>query len=220
MNTSTRISKLSKSDKPLFVSLISRAFSQDPLFLHLFGDSVHDLKARKYVKAFVSFTFDSSFLLKEEIWGFFENEDLLGAYIVENPHAKKHQSIIDWILVIGRMLPLFGLMSGQTMRLLNSYMRVTRSSAPQWAHHYLVMIGVQPEAQGKGVGKALLNHLLNTVNVDQNSLGVALDTENKVNINLYRRFGFDLSRETKLDNLPIYCMFYQKDSSYLDDSEL
>lgn len=220
MNTSLRITKLSKSDKAQFVALISSAFSRDPLFLHLFGDPEHSLMARRKAIAFVSFMFDKSFLLHEEIWGLFENEDLLGAYIVERPNLSKLQSIGGGLLLAGRLAPLFFQLSPTTLRLLNSYMRVTRSTVPQWAHHYLIMIGVTPESQGKGVGKALLNHLLNTAHADQHSLGVALDTENEVNVNIYRRFGFAVSRETKFNDLPVYCMFYQKDGSHGGDSRM
>lgn len=213
MNTSFRISKLSKADKAPFVSLMSRAFSRDPLFLHLFGDPEHDLKASRKVTAFVAFMFDKSFLLHEEVRGLFENENLLGAYVVEKPHANKLRSIRGGLLLIGKVLPLLFLLSWRTLRLLNRYMRVTRSAAPRWTHHYLIMIGVKPESQGKGIGKALLNHLLNTVSADQHSLGVALDTENKGNVNIYRRFGFALSKETEFNNLPVYCMFYKKHGS-------
>ncbi|BBH23439.1 hypothetical protein Back11_47840 [Paenibacillus baekrokdamisoli] len=162
------------------------------------------------MKAFVSFMFDKSFLLHEEVWGAFENESLLGTYVVEKPHTSKLQNMGGGLLLIGRFIPLIVQMPGKTLSLLNSYMRITRSAAPLLAHHYLIMIGVNPKAQGKGIGKALLQHLLNTVNADNKSQGVALDTENKENVNLYRRFGFTLSREVQFDNLPVYCMFFQK----------
>ncbi|WP_307473183.1 GNAT family N-acetyltransferase [Paenibacillus harenae] len=208
MKFSPSLSKLTKSDKPQFVSLMSSAFCRDPLFLHVLGDSELDFQARSYVTAFVSFMFDKSFLLHEEVWGVFENEDLQGAYVVENPHANKLQSIRGGLLLIGRLLPLCFRMPRQTLHLLNSYMRLTRSFAPKLPHHYLIMIGVQPDHQGKGVGKALLNHLLHTVNKDPNSQGVALDTENKENVTMYQKVGFILNNETRLDDLPIYCMFY------------
>lgn len=218
MNASPSIVKLSKSDKALFVSLMSKAFSQDPLFLHLFGDSECNSTARSHMTSFVSFMFDKSFLLHEEVWGCFENESLLGAYIVEKPHANKLQSIWGGFLLIGRLFPLLFSMSGTTLQFLNSYMRVTRSSAPPWTHHYLIMIGVEPKIQGKGFGKTLLYHLLNIVNADKNSMGIALDTENKENIYLYQKFGFSVNRETSFDNLPVYCMFYQKENSNRGDS--
>lgn len=213
MNSSFRISRLTRPDKPRFVALMSEAFSRDPLFLYVFGDSELDERAGSNAAAFVSFIFDMSFMLHEEAWGLFENDTLLGAYVVEKPGASKLQRVGGGLRLIGRMLPLFLRLPRNTLRLLNSYMRATRSSAPPWAHHYLVMIGVRPDRQGKGVGTALLNHLLNTVHTDPNSRGVALDTENEDNVNLYRRFGFALGGEWKLGSLPVYCMSYRKDDS-------
>nr|WP_240464121.1 GNAT family N-acetyltransferase [Paenibacillus apiarius] len=78
------------------------------------------------------------------------------------------------------------------------------------------MIGVKQDEQGKGIGKALLHHLLNMVKTDMNWQGVALDMENEVNVNLYRRFGFTLNR---FDHVHVYCMFYQKQSPCREDSD-
>ncbi|WP_237741425.1 GNAT family N-acetyltransferase [Bacillus bingmayongensis] len=191
---------------------MSKAFAKDPLFLHLFGDSEFDRKSRNSVTVFLSFMFDKSFMLNEEVWGFYENENLLGVYIVEKPQPSKLQNMKGGVLLIGRLLLLIFQLSRKTLGLLNSYMRVTRSFAPSIAHHYLIMIGVNPENQGKGIGKALLQHLLHTVHTNNKSQGVALDTENTKNISLYQRFGFSLSGETQIDKVPVYCMFYQKNN--------
>ncbi|MFF2889296.1 GNAT family N-acetyltransferase [Paenibacillus sp. NPDC057967] len=190
---------------------MSRAFAQDPLFLHLFGNSQLDQRAKNKVTAFVSFMFDKSFFCNEEVWGIFENESLLGTYLIEKPQLNKLQNIKGVFFAIMYSILWSTRISGKTLNLLNSYMRITRSAAPSLTHHYLVMIGVKPEAQGKGLGTAMLLHLLNMVNEDDTSQGVALDTENKENIKLYRRFGFTLSRETQVNHVPVYCMFYQKD---------
>ncbi len=80
MNTSCRVSKLTKSDKLLFSFIMSLAFARDPLFLYAFGDPELDRKSRSRAAAFVSLMFDKSFLLNEEIWGYFENEILLGTF--------------------------------------------------------------------------------------------------------------------------------------------
>ncbi|MHA6531650.1 GNAT family N-acetyltransferase [Paenibacillus sp. BAC0078] len=209
MSPSYRISKLTKPDRPLFTALMSSAFARDPLFLHLFGDSELDSEARSRMTAFSNFMFDKSFLLHEEVWGYFEDERLLGAYVVERPHAGLLQTM-KGVLLLGRLIPLLFQVSGKTLHLLNSYMRVTRSAAPPFPHHYLIMFGVLPEEQGKGIGRALLDHLLETVNTDTQSQGLALDTENKRNIELYRNFGFTLSKDTQVGQLPVYCMLYRK----------
>lgn len=105
MSISPGLSKLSKPDKPQFVSLMSGAFSRDPLFLHLFGDCELELKAGSSVTAFVSFMFDKSCLLHEEAWGLFDNGVLQGAYVVEKPHTNLFQSVRGGVLLIGRLLP-------------------------------------------------------------------------------------------------------------------
>lgn len=210
MSDSYTISRLTKSDKDFFVSLISRAFARDPLFLHLFGDSTLNSEARRRVAAFVSFLFDKSLMLHEEVWGYWEGERLSGAYIVEKPNASKRQIMRSALLMTARLVPLLFQLSGKTLRRLNSYMRATRAAAPPLTHHYLIMIGVQPEEQGKGIGKALLHHLLSMAVEDKESHGVALDTESENNADMYRRFGFSLSKKTQIDTLPVYCMFFEK----------
>ncbi|MGG4455158.1 GNAT family N-acetyltransferase [Brevibacillus porteri] len=210
MKTSYRTSKLTKSDKPAFVSLISRAFSRDPFFLHVFGDSDLDPTARKNATAFLSFLFDKSFLVHEEVWGIFDEDSLLGTYVVEKPQTSKHSNRKGGLLLIGRLIPLLFQLSGKTLMLLNSYMRITRSAAPPWKHHYLIMIGVKPEAQGKGIGKTLMQHLFQTIEDDHASQGIALDTEKEENVGLYRKLGFTLREQTKIDDVPVYCMVYQK----------
>ncbi len=210
MKTSYRISKLTKSDKPAFVALMSRAFSRDPLFLHVFGDSELDHTARKSVTAFLSFLFDKSFLFHEEVWGIFNEDSLLGTYVVEKPQTSKLPNLKGGLLLIGMLIPLVFQLSGKTLMLLNSYMRITRSAAPPWKHHYLIMIGVKPEAQGKGVGKTLMQHLFQTIEDDHESQGIALDTEKEENVGLYRKLGFTLREQTKIDDVPVFCMVYQK----------
>ncbi|MEC0255861.1 GNAT family N-acetyltransferase [Paenibacillus lautus] len=210
MNTSCRVSKLTKSDKLLFSSIMSLAFARDPLFLHAFGDPELDRKSRSRAAAFVSFMFDKSFLLNEDIWGFFENEILLGTFIVEKPGISKLKRFKGAFLLIGRLLPLLFQLPVKTLGFLNSYMEITRSAAPSSPHHYLIMIGVNPEVQGRGIGTAMLLHLLRVVHADNKSHGIALDTENKGNVNLYQRWGFALRHEENINDLTVYCMFYQR----------
>ncbi|MBW7477323.1 GNAT family N-acetyltransferase [Paenibacillus oenotherae] len=210
MTAPYRTAKLTKNDKPLFVGLMSRAFARDPLFLYIFGDSEVDRKANSRMTAFLSFIFDSSFMLHEEIVGVFEHERLLGAYVVEKPSASKLMNVIGGLLLIGRLVPLLFRISSPPLGLLNAYMRITRSAAPSVPHHYLIMIGVEPEAQGKGIGGTLLLHLLHAANADQLSQGILLDTENKENVAWYRKNGFLLHRETQLHDVPVYCMLYRK----------
>ncbi|MCQ6560546.1 GNAT family N-acetyltransferase [Paenibacillus mendelii] len=200
--------RLAEADKRSFVSLISRAFAGDPLFLHVFGDSERDGIAASRVKTFASFMFDKSFLLEEEIRGVFENDRLLGAYIVEKPRTPSLRLRVRECSLVRLLIRLWRQTSGRTVIRLNGYMKATRDAAPPWPHHYLIMIGVDPETQGRGIGRLLLDHLLKSTHEDRRSRGVALDTENVRNVAFYQKFGFVLGSETKSGDLRVFCMHY------------
>lgn len=214
MSAVNSVNKLVPSDKSAFVNVMSRAFARDPLFLHAFGNSEADEKARRRAVAFVSFMFDKSQMLGEEVWGVFDNGSLAGAYIVETPHSGR-LGFGRGLRLAGKLLPLMWRISGRSLNFLNNYMRVTRSAAPPWKHYYLIMIGVAPEAQGRGLGAALLGHLLNKADTDPFSRGVALDTENLHNLPMYRKFEFHLSQIEHIGDLPVYCMAYSKEQQLI-----
>lgn len=165
MSAAYRISKLTYADKPVFITLVSRAFARDPLFLHAFGDSTVDSEAQRRVNVFVSFLFDKSLLLHEDVWGYLDGDRLLGLYIAENPREGK-LTIRQMVRLVWRTIPLLFRLPGKTVGFLQLYMRATRSIAPSFPHFYLILIGVEPEAQGRGIGKALLLHLLAEVRAD------------------------------------------------------
>ena len=62
-------------------------------------------------------------------------------------------------------------------------------SHPKEAHWYLPMIGVDPRAQGKGIGAELMRH--GVARCDRDRALAYLETANPRNIPLYERFGFE-----------------------------
>jgi ribosomal-protein-alanine N-acetyltransferase len=65
---------------------------------------------------------------------------------------------------------------------------------PLGAH--LARLGVQPEAQGKGVGSALVSHLVQSFGVSQlGRLSVNTQADNSVSLSLYKKLGFVLTGE-------------------------
>ena len=64
---------------------------------------------------------------------------------------------------------------------------------PKSNYIYLWFLGVNPEKQGKGTGKKLLQDLLDIA--DNEVLPVYLETSNPRNLNFYQKFGFDIYHE-------------------------
>ncbi|SDZ65666.1 Acetyltransferase (GNAT) family protein [Evansella caseinilytica] len=213
---SYQIRQLEKSAKPSFVTLMTKAFEHDPLFDYLFANSAYNRRAKE---EFVSFIFDKSSILSgEEVWGIFKNDILCGAYVVEKRHhvkswKGKFRNISELMRLTRRMLRFSFRLPFRILLRVNNYMRLTRLPAPATAYYYLIMIGVDANIQGKGVGNRLLHHLFAAMHADEKSRGIALDTENRKNIHLYKKWGFTLNRETNIGNLKVYCMTYTKEDN-------
>jgi len=61
---------------------------------------------------------------------------------------------------------------------------------PGQPHYYLAMLGVVPEARGRGLGRGLLDRLHDLSAEDVESTGVCLTTEAHTNLALYEHFGY------------------------------
>jgi ribosomal protein S18 acetylase RimI-like enzyme len=72
---------------------------------------------------------------------------------------------------------------------------------------YLIMIGVDPDFQGQGVGKMLIENVMEIARGVPGCKGVGLDTEDEKNVRIYQACGFEVVQETKLEDMPIYAMW-------------
>jgi ribosomal protein S18 acetylase RimI-like enzyme len=61
---------------------------------------------------------------------------------------------------------------------------------PEGPHWYLPLIGVDPAAQGRGIGSGLMRHAL--ARCDRDGLPAYLESSNSRNIPLYLRHGFEI----------------------------
>lgn len=75
---------------------------------------------------------------------------------------------------------------------------------PAVPHAHLVYLGVAPEAQGQGVGSAMLKHVL--AEVDAAGLPAFLECSSERNRALYARHGFEVTGELDLPGLHFWSM--------------
>ena len=64
---------------------------------------------------------------------------------------------------------------------------------PRAPHHYLRVIGCDPDKQGRGVGSALLAPAL--ARCDERGEPAYLESSNERNLPFYRRHGFEVTGE-------------------------
>ncbi len=84
---------------------------------------------------------------------------------------------------------------GQSMSLLNQMDELHERDIPQ-PHWYLFMLGVAPAYQGQGIGRTLLQPILNQA--DREGLPCYLETSTEGAICFYKKNGFDVLRSYKL----------------------
>jgi GNAT superfamily N-acetyltransferase len=68
---------------------------------------------------------------------------------------------------------------------------------PDAPHHFLSVIGVTPDLQRRGYGRALMEFLHTRAEDDPRSTGVALDTSDPANVVYYRGMGYEVSARAR-----------------------
>jgi GNAT superfamily N-acetyltransferase len=83
--------------------------------------------------------------------------------------------------------------------------QVMESGLPD-PHAYLIMIGVDPAHQGRGVGKSIIEDAARRAK-EAGCLGLGLDTQDEKNVQIYRSCGFEVVDRRQVDDLPIWIMW-------------
>ncbi len=200
------LTSFSESNTEACAAVIAAAFEQDPLY-------AHHLKSPTEKYLFSKFLIRKSLTLGEHSLVITSHEGVIQAaasYEVDSGHAfKRVLNQLRWPF-LKEVLNMQRFMSPAAFRFFNQYMKFTTSVRPKERHHYLVFIGVHPEAQGKGYGTQLLNEIHGIVDSDVHSVGIGLDTENAANIAYYQRFGYALTGEKTIGDVTIYTLFRKK----------
>lgn len=101
----------------------------------------------------------------------------------------------------------------QRFALTDEVMAACRPAKP---HYYLGVVGVDPAAQGQGIGKALIEAFTQRSNADAASDGTFLETANWQNVTFYQRLGFVILAEGKLDDATKLWCLYRPNSRHTD----
>src|SRR5262249_24908653 len=78
----------------------------------------------------------------------------------------------------------------------NACVSLLEKRHPRFPHWYLLLLGVDPPAQGQGVGKALVRPILERC--DREGLPAYLETGKERNVRFYASLGFDVMEEIAL----------------------
>ncbi|MBI2390312.1 MAG: GNAT family N-acetyltransferase [Deltaproteobacteria bacterium] len=163
-------------DVPAIAGVLARAFDDDPLFRILLPDERVPRLTRFFEAAL-----PIVHLPLGEVWV----TDDLRAAAAWAPPGRWHVSALQQL----RMLPMIGVFRGNTLFGARMH-RVVEREHPRDPHWYLSTLGVDPSAQGRGLGAAVLGPVLSRCDLER--VDAYLESSNEQNHAFYRKQGFEL----------------------------
>lgn len=110
--------------------------------------------------------------------------------------GKQGPSTVAWLMSGWRLLPHMGGWVWRALELLDAIERLR-----PLRHHYLKMLTVDPAAQGKGIGSALISSV---------PTPLYLETFNRRNVEYYKKRGFKELLEVPSDARPVFWTMLMK----------
>jgi GNAT superfamily N-acetyltransferase len=190
------VRRLAVGDVPRIARALARAFEDDPVMSWIFPDDSERLS--RLERAF-------DFYLRN-IWlphdACFATDRLFGAALWLPPD-KWHVGVWKQL----RLLPGMIAVNGRNLPRLATVLRMIEKRHPKEPHYYLAVLGVEPEAQGRGFGSALMQPILERC--DRERLPAYLESSKRRNVVLYERHGFRVVEELRLpkDGPPLWRMW-------------
>ncbi|NJD59455.1 MAG: hypothetical protein C3F13_08980 [Anaerolineales bacterium] len=179
--------------------VLGRAFMSDPVSLAVYKDLSPERMLQALINDFraeIRICLHRAYPIQVS-----EGSNLLGVAVIYPPGRYPLPRLAQWWLLVQSFVE-----NGfYDIRDWTSWLGKVEHYHPREPHYYLAYIGVHPECQGRGVGSAMLQHLVDKA--DQDQVGCHLENANPRNLPIYERFGFQISRQIELIGLSTWLMW-------------
>jgi GNAT superfamily N-acetyltransferase len=173
------------ADRAKLAEALASAFSEDPLFSWVAGagpSNPLEPKMRTLFATFLKLDLGRSDHLV------FTDESGIGAAIWKHPNKWKMPAG-DMLRALPAMLRALGTKAPRMIGAIGAIEKVH----PKEEHYYLEVLGTQQDMQSKGVGSAVMRHMLDRC--DAEGMPAYLESSNPRNVPFYARHGFDVTGE-------------------------
>lgn len=159
---------------------LARAFDDDPVATYIFPD---DAKRPRGLERFFRLQLGRTFLRRGEAYTM---DCHGGAFWLPpsspRPGLRELLEQLPMVTILGRrLLP--------TLRLIG----LMEANHPKSMHYYLGTLGTDPAFQGRGIGSAMLQPVLERC--DAEAIPAYLESSNAKNVPFYRHHGFEVTSE-------------------------
>jgi GNAT superfamily N-acetyltransferase len=180
------IRRAMSADVPALARMLARAFLDDPVASWAWRPDRLRLGALERFHAVRL----RQLLAGEEVW---TNDELTCAALWAPP-GRWHSSLRETAALVPSFLHPRLLMRMPMVAL--GWEKLERAHPHKPPHLYLALLGTEPDAQGRGLGSAVLAPVLEQC--DSDGVGAYLESSKKRNIDFYARHGFRVLGEIQL----------------------
>ena len=197
-----RVDDLARPDLPEVVDVLMDAFGAYPVLRFVLGPRAGE---RAALGRLVTYFATARVLRREPMLGVREGGRLLGVALLSSPASATPPELE------ALRSRLWAELGPPAEARYERYGRAASTFTPEGPHVHLNMLGVRTEAQGTGLGRALLEAVHARAAADTDVGGVSLATEVRGNVSLYRHFGYEvLGRVDVAPGLTTWSMFRPK----------
>ena len=190
---------LEKKDYDIFANSLAVSFKEYPLFKYFANNKYSIKKMKKFWKVSLKTMSDKTFFLADS-----EEANSLAIF---SPYEKGGISIWKYIKAGGLgLIPTIGLKMTKRM---TSFEKFAMQIKNKYATHncwYLYVFVTMPEYRNKKLGSKIMKPMLRYL--DEHNQDCYLETLLPINIEIYKKYGFELKEEVKVPNtdLTLYAM--------------
>ncbi len=200
-----QIDRLKYNDKSDAVEILATAFYDYPVMRYILRDA--EKTYDDDIRSLVGFYLETRYTRDFPILGLWEEGVLQAVAGINAPES------VPWPPVLHYKYAQLGEAIGkEAMDRMEAFESECDESEPEVPHYFLGIIGVRPEAQGRGYAGAIIERLKEMSRAHPESQGVCLTTESDANISLYEHLGFRIIDETRIGELHSRCLFWEEPS--------
>jgi GNAT superfamily N-acetyltransferase len=179
------VRRATEADVEPMAAQLCRSFFDDPVIAHVFRNAA---RRNDGMRRYFTTQMRGDYL---PYGGCYTTDDHLGA-AVWGPPGKPLLAGWAGIVNLVSVLPYVAAHLASTLQMLN----LIESMHPHEPHWYLATLGTDPEAQGKGIGSALLRPVLD--HCDEEGWPAYLESSKERNVPFYARHVFTVVKEVPL----------------------
>lgn len=190
---------LDKKDFDVFSNNLAISFKGYPLFEYFANDNYNIKKMKKFWKVSLKTMSDKTFFLTDS-----EEANSLAIF---SPYEKGGVSIWKYIKAGGLgLIPSIGIKMVRRMTSFEKFAMEIKNKHSKPGCWYLYVFITMPQFRGKGLGSKIMKPMLDYL--DEHNQDGYLETLLSINVEIYKKFGFELKEEIRVPNtdLTLYAM--------------